>query len=70
MVFSNILTAQMVNDRKDTHHQKPTLPLKTSNSLDNFPDTSTNSINNHTGVTSPHFVSIFLVEHSTALEIK
>ena len=42
----------MVNDRRDTHHQKPTLPLKTSKSLANFPDISTNSINNHTGITS------------------
>ena len=51
--FFNILTAQMVNDLKDTHPQKPTLPLKTSKYLDNFPDNSTNSINNHTGITSP-----------------
>ena len=43
----------MVNDLKDTHHQKPTLPLKTSKSLDNSPDNSTSSINNHTGITSP-----------------
>ena len=51
--FFNILTAQMVNDFKDTHHQKPALPLKTSKSLDNSLDTSTNSINNPTGITSP-----------------
>ena len=43
----------MVNDLKDTHHQKPTLPLKTSKSLDNSPDNSTSSINNQTGITSP-----------------
>ena len=43
----------MVNDLRDTHHQKPTLPLKTSKSLDNSPDNSTKSINNHTGITSP-----------------
>ena len=51
--FFNILTSQMVNDLKDIHQQQPTLPLKTSKSLDNFPDNSTNSINNHTGITSP-----------------
>ena len=50
--FFNIFTAQMVNDLTDTHHQQPTLPPKTSKSLDNFPDISTNSINNHTGFTS------------------
>ena len=43
----------MVNDLKDSHHQKPTLSIKTSKSLDNLPDNSTNSINNHTGITSP-----------------
>ena len=43
----------MANDFKDTQHQQPTLPLKTYKSLDNFPDNSTNSINNHTGITSP-----------------
>ena len=53
--FFNILTAQMVNNHKNTHHQQPTLPLKTSKSLDNFPDNSTISINNHTGISSPPF---------------
>ena len=43
----------MINDLRDTHHQKHALPLKTSKSLDNSPDNSTNSINNHTGITSP-----------------
>ena len=43
----------MINDLKDTHHQQPTLPLKTSKSLDNFPDNSTNTKNNYTGNTSP-----------------
>ena len=42
----------MVNDLRDTHHQKPALPLKASKSLDNSLDNSTNSINNHTGITS------------------
>ena len=51
--FFNILTAQMVNDLRDTHHQKPALPLKTSKSSDNSLDNSTISINNHTGITSP-----------------
>ena len=57
-IFSSIphfnnLTAQMVNDLKDTRHQQPTLPLKTSKFLDNSPDNSNISINNHTGITSP-----------------
>ena len=51
--LKKIPTAQMVNDLRGTHHQKPTLPPKTSKSLDNSPDNSTNSINNHTGNTSP-----------------
>ena len=34
--FFNILTAQMVNDLRNTHHQKSTTPLKTSTSLNNF----------------------------------
>ena len=53
MVFFNILTAQMVNDLIDTHHHTPTLALQTSKSLDNFSDNPTNSIINHTGITSP-----------------
>ena len=51
--FFNIFTAQKVNDLRDTHHQKPTLPLKTSKYLVNSPDNSTILINNHTGITSP-----------------
>ena len=38
---------------KDTHHQKPALPLKTSKPLDNSLENSTNSISNPTGITSP-----------------
>ena len=51
--FLNIRTAQMVNNLKDTHHQKPALPLKTSKSLDNSLDYSTNSIYNPNGLISP-----------------
>ena len=51
-IFNN-LTAPMVNDLNDTHHHKPTLALQYSKSLDNFSDNPTNSINNHTGLTSP-----------------
>ena len=48
----------MINDFKNTHHQKTALPLKTSNSLDNSLDNSTNSNNNTIGITSPpHFYS-------------
>ena len=43
----------MVNDPKKTHHQKSTSLLKTSISLDDFTDNSTNLINNQTGITSP-----------------
>ena len=51
--FFNIRTAQMVNNIKDTHHQKPALPLKTSKLLDNSLDYSTNSIYNPNGIFFP-----------------
>ena len=43
----------MVNDLRNTHHQKSTSTLKTSKSLNNCPDKSTNLINNHFGITFP-----------------
>ena len=51
--FFNILTAQMVNDLHDTRNKKPKKPFFISNSLDHLSDTSTNSINHSTGITSP-----------------
>ena len=44
--FSNVLTAQMVNDLNETQKKKPKSTLLKSKSLDNFIDTSSN-------VTSP-----------------
>ena len=51
--FFNILTAQMINDLTDTHHHKPTLAFQTSESLNDFFDNPTNSINNQKSITSP-----------------
>ena len=51
--FFNILTAVMVNDLNNTQNRKPKNTLLKSKSLDNLSDTSTNSINHSTGITSP-----------------
>ena len=51
--FSNVPTAQMVNDLNDTQNKKPKSTLFKSKSLDNFTDTSTHLINHSTGITSP-----------------
>ena len=48
--FFNILTAETVNDLIDTHNRKPKNTRLKSKSLDNFSDTSTNSINHSTGI--------------------
>ena len=48
----NILTAEMVNDLTNTHHQKPKLPPQTSKSLTYLTDNPLDSIKNPTSITS------------------